>query len=82
MNPDRLTGKRFNYFRKLKMPNTYFKETEIDIEELQINQNKTYNLTSTKLNIGLRQITSNTMANLGKRRNLKQPKQTSNQVLE
>ena len=38
MNPDRLTGKLFNYFKKLKMSNTWFKETEKDIEELQITQ--------------------------------------------
>ena len=38
MNPDRLTGKYFNYFKKLKMSNTWFKETETDIEEFQITQ--------------------------------------------
>lgn len=38
MNPDGLTGKLFNYFKKVKMSNTWFKETEKDIEELQITQ--------------------------------------------
>ena len=32
MNPDRLTRKIFNYFKKLKMCNTWFKEREKDIE--------------------------------------------------
>ena len=38
MNPDRLTGKLSNYFKKLKMSNTWFKGTEKHIEELQITQ--------------------------------------------
>ena len=41
MNPDRVTEKLFNYFKKLKMSNMWFKEAEKDIEELQIIQEDT-----------------------------------------
>lgn len=36
MEPERLTGRLFNYIRKLKMDNTWTKETEKDILELNI----------------------------------------------
>ena len=38
---DRLTEKLFNNFKKLKMSNTWFKETEKDIDEHQLTQENT-----------------------------------------